>query len=99
MLICDGGHSLRYRDGLEQEKPAIPGKCYQLKIELASTAISILPGHQLRVEITSSCLPRYVRNLNSGKNPLIETEADAVTARQKIHHSEKMPSKIILPIL
>lgn len=99
MLICDGGHSLRYRDGLAREKPAVPGKCYPLKIELASTAISILPGHQLRVEITSSCLPRYVRNLNSGKNPLVETEADAVIAKQKIHHSATKPSKIILPVL
>jgi len=99
MLICDGGRRLRCREDIDQEIPVIPGECYRLDIALASTAIRIPAGHRWRIEITSSCFPRYVRNLNSEKDPLEETEDDAVVARQTIHHSEDKPSKIILPIL
>ncbi len=99
MLVCDGGRALRFREGLDREKLATPGTCYPLTVTLASTAIRIPKGHRLRVEIASSCFPRYVRNLNSGKNPMEETEADAVVAEQVIHHSAGKPSKIILPVL
>ncbi|RKX45912.1 MAG: hypothetical protein DRP64_04015 [Verrucomicrobia bacterium] len=99
MLVCDGGMSLRCRNGADRNEPNKPGECHLLRIELASTAIRIMPGHQLRVEITSSCFPRYVRNLNSATHPLEETESDAVIAEQTIHHSTGRPSKIILPVL
>ena len=99
LLICDGGRALRFRDGMDQEKLAAPGESYSLTVTLASTAITIPKGHRWRIEITSSCFPRYVRNLNSAKHPLEETEADAVIANQTIFHSAEMPSKIILPIL
>jgi len=99
MLVCDGGMSLRCRNGADKNEPGTPGECHLLQIELASTAIRIMPGHRLRVEITSSCFPRYVRNLNSARHPLEETESDAVVAEQTIHHSAGRPSKIILPVL
>jgi predicted acyl esterase len=51
------------------------------------------------MEITSSCFPRYVRNLNSAKHPLEETEADAVIAEQTIFQTLEKPSKIVLPVM
>ena len=99
ILISDGGMRLASRGGEGTLEPAVPGEVYRLTIELGSTAISLQPGHRLRVEVTSSCFPRFVRNLNSGKEPVEETASDAVVAHQQLFHSPERPCRIILPIL
>jgi len=99
MLVTDGGMRMAHREEMASPVPVIPGECYKLEIDLTSTAMCFLPGHRLRIEITSSCFPRFIRNLNSAKDPTEEIESDAVIARQIVHHSTDRLSRLILPIL
>src|SRR5215472_15130277 len=56
----------RYRKSCE--KPALlkPGEVTKFVIDLWATSHVFLPGHRIRLEISSSNFPRFDRNLNSG---------------------------------
>jgi predicted acyl esterase len=54
-------------------------------------------GHKIRIEVSSSDFPRFGRNLNTGGNNYDESEG--LIANNNIHHSEKYPSNIKLPIV
>ena len=97
MVLCDGPLRMRFRDGFDREVMMTPGETYAVTIDMGSTANTFLPGHRIRVEITSSCFPRYVRNLNSGGEVVAETESDAVIAHQTLRHGGATPSRVVLP--
>ena len=63
----------------------------------AGPALVFLPGHRIRVDITSSNFPQFDRNLNTG-DPLGKGTQPRV-AQQTIHHSASRPSAIILPVV
>ena len=50
------------------------------------------------MEISSSYFPYYLRNLNTGADN-IGLETRFVTARQKVFHSKKYPSHVVLPVI
>lgn len=82
--LCDGiVRVARDSDGLEQHV-----------IDMWSTANVFLPGHRLRVHVTSSSFPRWDRNLNTGDQRAPRYE----TARQRVHHDSMHPSYIELPV-
>ena len=55
-------------------------------------------GHRIRVEISSSYFPYYLRNLNTGDdNTGLATQP--VVAQQTIHHSTDRASHIVLPVI
>ncbi|MEM6964100.1 MAG: CocE/NonD family hydrolase [Bacteroidota bacterium] len=87
----------RYREGYDKEVFMEKDKIYQLDLTPMATSNYFKKGHQIRIEISSSNFPRFDRNLNTGGNNY--DEKDAVTARNKIHHSAKYPSQIRLPIV
>lgn len=97
MIVCDGVAATRFREGLEQALPMTPGDVYELKISLGPTAIVFLPGHRVRLEVTSSCFPRFARNLNTGEPAATGTRMQM--ARQRVHHTVKHPSRLILPVI
>ena len=53
-------------------------------------------GHRIRVEVTSSNFPKFVRNLNTGGPN--ESEDKGVVATVAIHHSGTDLSYIDLPV-
>ena len=60
----------------------------------------IVPGHSLRISVSSSNYPRFSINPNNGlllADPLYP--GTNVTAIQTIYHSPKFPSRISLPIV
>ena len=73
-----------------------PGKVYELSPTAMSTSHEFGAGHRIRVEVSSSKFPQYMRNLNTGGNNYDETEG--VVAKNALHHSAAYPSRIILPI-
>jgi putative CocE/NonD family hydrolase len=95
--ICDGIMRARYREGLDQEVLMTPGTIYEFEITMGVTANTFLPGHRLRLEITSSCFPRFNRNLNTGEP--IATGTNMQHARQTIYHSRAYPSRVLLPVV
>ena len=56
-----------------------------------------MPGHRIRLEITSSSFPRWERNLNTGGSNYDETEW--VIARNSVHHSPGHLSHVVLPVV
>ena len=88
---------VRYRNGYDKEEFMESGKVYEVKLSPMSTSNYFAKGHRIRVEVSSSNFPRFARNLNTGGNNFDETES--VVAHNTIHHSDKYPSRIELPIV
>ena len=99
VLLADGVQRCRYRHS--QEKPELleSGKTYEITIQLGPTANVFLPGHRIRLEVSSSNFPRYSRNTNTGGEVANDSEKDLVVAVNTIHHGPAAPSRLILPII
>ncbi len=93
--VCMGVMRARYRNGPNRSSWIKPGKTYKYTIRLAPTSNAFLPGHRIRLDITSSDFPNYDRNHNTDTDP--NTDAKLVTASQTVHHGLAWPSKLILP--
>ena len=88
---------VRYREGYDKELFMEKGQVYKLNLSPMSTSNYFAKGHRIRIEVSSSNFPRFVRNLNTGGNNFDESKG--VIARNTIHHSGKYPSLIRLPIV
>jgi putative CocE/NonD family hydrolase len=78
-----------------------PNEVYEYTIQFWRGTGNVFDvGHRIRVEISSSYYPYYLRNLNSGADNVgLVTEDEAVVATQKIYHGGPHPSYIVLPII
>jgi putative CocE/NonD family hydrolase len=88
----------RYRGG-PSAKPELltPGKPELFRISLGEIGHAFLPGHRIRIEISSSASPMFNPNQNTG-NP-IATDTEWKTANQKILHDKAHPSALVLPVV
>jgi putative CocE/NonD family hydrolase len=73
-----------------------PGEVYEWKIAVWPTARVFEAGRRIRIDVTSSDVSRYARNLNTGAGL---TGTEMRTADQTIYHSEEYPSNVELPIV
>ena len=87
----------RYRNGYEKEELLTPNKPEKFKIELFDIGHTFLPGHKIRIDISSSAYPQYNPNQNTG-NP-VATDTEWKIAQQTIYHDGQRPSHVLLPIL
>jgi len=76
-----------------------PNRVYEYRIKFWRVTGNVFAkGHRIRLEISSSYYPFYLRNLNSGAdNAGLVTES--VVATQRIHHGATYPSRIVLPVI
>jgi putative CocE/NonD family hydrolase len=96
--IQDGIVRARYRAGMDKPPALVePGRVYEYTIDLWASSNVFLPGHRIRVQVTSSNFPRFDRNLNTGEDPATGTRMERAT--QTVHHSPQYPSHIVLPII
>ena len=95
--LQDGIVRARYRASNRQASPIEAGKVYEYTIDLWAMSNVFLPGHRIRVEISSSNFPRFDRNLNTGEDP--EWGTAMVRAAQTVNHSARYPSHIVLPVI
>jgi putative CocE/NonD family hydrolase len=95
--LCDGIIRARYRDSRDSPGLIRPGEIYRYEIDLWVTSNAFLPGHKIRVEISSSNFPRFNRNLNTGEP--FGTGTRLMKATQTIYHDEGHPSHILLPVI
>jgi|TARA_B100000315_G_scaffold232148_1_gene244096 hypothetical protein len=86
----------RFRNGFGSEELLTPGEVEKYKISLFEIAHTFLPGHRVRLEISSSAYPQILPNQNTG-NP-IETDTQWRLARQTIYHDDVYASAVILPV-
>jgi putative CocE/NonD family hydrolase len=95
--IADGILRARYRESLHTPKLLTKGEVYESTIDLWATSHAFLPGHRLRVEISSSNFPRFDRNLNTGGDQA--TGATFQVAEQAVFHNQRFRSHILLPVI
>ncbi len=58
----------RYRDGYDKQVFMEEDEVYELRPTPLSTSYTFKAGHRVRVEVSSSKFPQYMRNLNTGGN-------------------------------
>jgi putative CocE/NonD family hydrolase len=109
--LCDvhpDGRSINLTDGIIRASyrdwgsggdpsPIEPCRPYCYDIDLWSTSNLFKTGHRIRLQVTSSCFPRWDRNPNTG-HP-IGVDAELAVARQTVFHDRERPSHVLLPIL
>ena len=95
--LTDGIIRARYRDSFEKPEFMNPGEIYRFSIDLWATGNVFLPGHRLRLEISSSNFPRFNRNLNTGEDLLRATRM--IKATNVIYHNRDHASALILPVI
>ncbi len=95
--MAEGIVRSRYRESLSRPRPLEPGTIYALEIDLVGTSNCFLPGHRIRVDITSSHFPQFDRNPNTGEP--FGLSAKTRVANQTIHHSGAHLSHIVLPVI
>ena len=95
--LADGIVRARYRNSRETPTPLTPDEVSRFTIDLWATSHVFLPGHRIRVEISSSNFPRFDRNLNTGEDQATATRWQ--TARQTVFHDPRYPSHIVLPVI
>jgi putative CocE/NonD family hydrolase len=88
---------VRYREGYDKEVFMQPGEVYELKLGPLVTSATIDQAHRIRIEVSSSNFPRFVRNLNTGGNNYDESEG--AVAINSVHHSTAHASRIVLPVV
>ncbi len=82
----------RYREGYDKQVFMEQGGVYELRPTPMSTSYTFKSGHRIRIEVSSSKFPQYMRNLNTGGNNYDETEG--VVATNTVHHSPEYPSRV-----
>ena len=95
--LADGIIRARYRHSRTTPALLTAGEVTQFAIDLWATSHVFLPGHRIRVEISSSNFPRFDRNLNTGGDQATGTRWQ--TARQTIFHDARYPSHLMLPVI
>ena len=94
--VQEGIIRARYRNAIGKPGTLLePNRVYEYTIDMWAGSNVFLPGHQIRLEISSSNFPRFDRNLNTGEDTATGTRMER--AQQTIYHSAQYPSHIILP--
>ena len=88
---------VRYREGQDREVWMRPNEVYELTLLLGATSNVFLPGHRVRLEVSSSNFPRWERNMNRGG--VNAEQRSGVPARNTVHHSASHPSRLVLPVV
>jgi len=96
MPVAEGILRARFRNGLSEPQMLKANEAYEFEVDMVGTANVFQPGHQIRVDVTSSNFPQFDRNLNTGEGP----ESSKIrVARNTVFHTAERPSAIILPVV
>ncbi len=95
--LAHGVARARYRSSLERPELLKGGEVVKYALDLWQTGITFQKGHRIRVEVASAMFPLFSRNLNTGGRN--ETETKFRTADQRIFHSARYPSHVLLPVV
>ena len=96
MLVCDGVLRARYRNSRERPE-LLDGKVERYEVDLWSTSYVFMKGHRIRIAVTSSCFPRWDRNMNTGGHNV--SESHGVKALNTVFHDSSRPSHVLLPVI
>lgn len=97
MNLAHGILRLRFRDGFEAAKLMTPGEVYAIQVEGYPTANRFIPGHRIRLHISSSNFPHFDVNPNTGAPAGVPS--DPRPARNTVLFGPEHPSHVALSIL
>ncbi len=97
MLLADSIVRLRYAEDPATPRLCQPGEIVHLKVTIFATANLFLPGHRIRLDISSSNFPRFDVNPNTGEPEGAATRRRI--ARNTVFADASRPSRIVLPII
>jgi len=86
----------KFRNSLEKPEPFFPNKPTKVKFTLNDSHHTFLKGHSIMVQIQSSWFPLFDRNPQKYCDIYNADESDFQTVTNRIYHTEKYPSRIIL---
>jgi putative CocE/NonD family hydrolase len=95
--VTHGFLRARFRESYAEPSLLERHRVYEFRITLHPTSMLFLPGHRLRLDISSSDFPAYDRNHNTGGDDVSETEL--VVARQRVFHDGNRASRLLLPTI
>ena len=98
-LLTDGILRLRYRNSFREPEMLEPGAVYEVRVDLWATSNVFLPGHRLRLDVSSSNFPRYNRNTNTGGMIAHERADVAIPTTVQLHHDAAHPTHLLLPVI
>jgi putative CocE/NonD family hydrolase len=99
IILTEGILRARYRNSFTAPELLEPDAIYEIRLNLWATANVFLPGHRIRLEVSSSNFPRFDRNSNTGGEIASEAADQYRPAINRIFHDAAHPSHLILPII
>lgn len=99
IILTEGILRVRYRHSFSETELLEPDAIYELQLDLWSTSNVFLPGHRIRLEVSSSNFPRFDRNSNIGGDLNVETANQYQSAINRVYHDVHHASHLILPII
>ena len=97
MILTDGILRLRYAEDPARPRLRTPGELVRATVTLFPTANLFLPGHRIRLDVSSSNFPKFDVNPNTG-----EPEGAARCRRvatNTLFVDAARPSRVVLPVL
>jgi hypothetical protein len=95
--LCDGLIRARYRNSPSHPELMQPDQVYEFTIDLQGTGNVFLPGHHIRLEISSSNFPKFDRNPNTAEPAAVARHTQP--AVQTVFHDSQHSSHIVLPVI
>ncbi|WP_419162709.1 CocE/NonD family hydrolase [Candidatus Palauibacter sp.] len=95
-VLTEGILRARYRGGLSRTDLLEPNVVAEFRIQLYPMSHVFRAAHCIRLQITSSCFPRFSRNLNTGED--VGTGTRMRTARNTVLHTAAYPSHLRLRV-
>lgn len=92
LVMVQGIRRGRFRDSYSSETLMTPGEVYVITIPLQDLALTIRPGHRLRLVVSSAIHPHFALNRNDG-GPMY-TNSPWFVATNRIHFGPGQPSRI-----
>jgi len=96
MLLAEGVRRLRFRNSYNQPELMVPGQAVEVEVNMPALSHSFLPGHRIRLNVSSSNYPRFDANLNNGGTMYVA--GDTLIAVQTVYHGTEMPSRLLLQV-
>jgi putative CocE/NonD family hydrolase len=93
--VATGMIRARSRDGFAAPRLVERDAIVEYRIRLRATAVRFLPGHRIRIDVTSSDFPNFDRNHNEGG--VDHRSSTFAVAHQRLYTGGAHPSRLELP--
>ncbi|MFA5794053.1 MAG: CocE/NonD family hydrolase [Candidatus Brocadiia bacterium] len=95
--LQDGIQRAEFRNSLAKTEWLKPGRVYKITVDLWATGIRFFKGHRIRLEISSSAVPKFSPHLNTDTAQADETRH--IIAHQTIYHTKDYPSALVVDVI